>query len=63
MSQAQVHNKHSSQLTPVADIPWLWPKKVLDNTKLEGQMALGLIEGAKAPPPTATRGSIVNTYA
>lgn len=39
-------------------------KKALDNVKLEGKMALGLIEAAGAPPPpTATRGSIVNTYA
>lgn len=38
--------------------------KALDNVKLEGKMAVGLIEAAgQPPPPTATRGNIVNTYA
>ena len=38
-------------------------KKAIDNTKIEGQMALGLIQNAAPPPPTATRGNVVNTYA
>jgi hypothetical protein len=39
-------------------------KKALNNTKLEGQMAVGLIEAAGKPPaPTASRGNAVNTYA
>ncbi len=39
-------------------------KKALDNVKLEGKMAVGLIEAAGKPPaPTASRGNIVNTYA
>lgn len=38
-------------------------KKSLQNTRMEGRQALRLIESATVPPPTATRGTIVNRLA